>query len=151
MLLVFYLVDYSECKGTSKLDTFINFYNINIFKNREVKEEPLSAEEVNGIYKELYGAKEYFVNFIKKTISCEDKLYTSRVLIETYLLMKITYFLSDKFIILLILNVIIMYAPLEKNFPHFLFKCRMTFRQVIEGIIGLIECIIPKYEEKPNK
>ncbi len=115
--------------------------------NRGVKDEPLSPEVVNQIYKELYESKLYFTNFIKKTMSCEDKFYTIRVLIEIYLLMKITSFLNDKFIILLILNIIILYAPIEKHCPHFLFKCRMTFRQIIEGIIGLIDCLIPKYEE----
>ena len=118
-----------------------------LIKNRGVKDEPLSSEVVNQVYKELYETKLYFTNFIKKTISCEDKYYTIRVLIEIYLLMKITSFLNDKFIILLILNIVILYAPIEKNCPHFLFKCRMTFRQIIEGVIGLIDCLIPKYEE----
>ena len=118
-----------------------------LIKNRGVKDEPLSPEVVNQVYKELYETKLYFTNFIKKTISCEDKYYTIRVLIEIYLLMKITSFLNDKFIILLILNIVILYAPIEKNCPHFLFKCRMTFRQIIEGVIGLMDCLIPKYEE----
>ena len=91
------------------------------------------------------------MNFNKKTISCEDKFYTIRVLIEVYLLMKITSFLNDKFIILLMFNIVILYAPLEKNFPHFLFKCRMTFRQIIDGAIGVCECLIPKYEENNQK
>lgn len=61
--------------------------------------------------------------------------------------MKITSILNDKFIILLILNIVVLYAPLEKNCPHFLFKCRMTFRQIIEGAIGTLDCVIPKYVE----
>lgn len=91
------------------------------------------------------------MEFNKKIISCEDKFYTICVLIEVYLLMKITSFLNDKFIILLIFNIIILYAPLEKNFPHFLFHCRMTFKQIIEGVIGAFECLIPKYEENNEK
>ena len=92
----------------------------------------------------------YFKNFIKKTISLEDKLYTFRVLIEFYLLMKITSFLTDKCILFFILNIILFYAPLEKNFPHFVFKSKMTVTQIIEGVIVLITCLIPRYEE-PKK
>ena len=65
--------------------------------------------------------------------------------------MKITSSLNDKFIILLILNIVVLYAPLEKNCPHFLFKCRMTFRQIIEGAIGTLDCVIPKYVEENIK
>ena len=85
---------------------------------------------------------------MKKTISLEDKLYTTRVFIEFYLLMKITSFLSDKFIILFISNICIFYSIIDKKFPYFLFKCRMSVKQIIEGIIVLLICIIPRYEEK---
>ena len=85
---------------------------------------------------------------MKKTISLEDKLYTTRVFIEFYLLMKITSFISDKFIILFISNICIFYSIIDKKFPYFLFKCRMSVKQIIEGIIILLICIIPRYEEK---
>ena len=85
---------------------------------------------------------------MKKTISLEDKLYTTRVFIEFYLLMKITSFLSDKFIILFISNICIFYSIIDKKFPYFLFKCIMSIKQIIEGIIILLICIIPRYEEK---
>ena len=87
------------------------------------------------------------MNFIKKTISCEDKFYTVIILIQVYILMKIFSFFNDKFILYLALNIIILYAPFEKKCPHFLFKCRIALKQVIEGVIGLLECLIPKYEE----
>ena len=90
----------------------------------------------------------YFKNFIYKTISLENKLHTTRVIIEFYLLMKITSFLSDKFIFLFISNICIFYSVIEKKFPYFLFKCRMSIKQIIEGIIVLIICIIPSYEKK---
>ena len=62
--------------------------------------------------------------------------------------MKILSIFKDKFLILVVLNTIILYEPLEKNFPHFLFKIRINFRQIIEGIISLLDCLIPKYYEK---
>ena len=88
---------------------------------------------------------------IKKAISCEDKMYTILFLIQIYILMKITSWFNDKFIIYLILNILLLYAPLEKKCPHFIFKARMTFKQVIEGIIGLLFCLIPKYEDPKEK
>ena len=66
--------------------------------------------------------------------------------------MKIASIFGDKFIILFILNIIVLYAPLEKNFPHFFFKLRISLKQIIEGAIGFLDCVIPKYEEnKQNK
>ena len=65
--------------------------------------------------------------------------------------MKITSLLNDKFIIYLILNILLLYAPLEKKCVHFIFKSRMTFKQIIEGIIGLLVCLIPKYEDPQEK
>ena len=84
-------------------------------------------------------------------ISFEDKLFTTSVIIKLYLLLKISSFIGDKIILLFITNLCLFYAPLEKNFPHFVFKCRMSIKQIIEGILVLIQCIIPKYEEEPKK
>ena len=42
------------------------------------------------------------------------------------------------------------YAPIENYTDHFLFKAKMSVIQTIEGIIGIINCLIPKYEE-PKK
>ncbi len=46
------------------------------------------------------------------------------------------------------LNIILFYAPIEKKFPYFLFKSRMYLQQTFQGIFGLINCFIPKYEEQ---
>ena len=110
----------------------------------------MKNEEYNQLNKELYDFKNYFMNFIKMTISCEDLSYTIIILVEVYILMKIASFFNDKFILYLILNIIILYAPFEKRCPHFLFKSRMTLKQIIEGVFGFIECIIPRYEENTN-
>ena len=65
--------------------------------------------------------------------------------------MKIISILNDKIILLLIANICLFYSPLEAKFPHFIFKCRTAIKQVIEGIIVLFQCLIPKYEEKLKK
>ena len=130
----------------NKKETNLKFYSY--FNNRDAKEEPISEEKINESFKEFHSSVLYFKNFIKKTISLEDKFYTSKVLIEIYLLLKISSFLGDKIIILIFSNICLFYAPLEKKYPHFMFKCRMSIEQIIEGIIVSIQCIIPRYEEE---
>ena len=65
--------------------------------------------------------------------------------------MKFVSFITDKIVILLIANVCLFYSCLEEKFPHFIFKCRTSIEQIIEGILVLVPCIIPKYEETPKK
>ena len=88
----------------------------------------------------------------RKIVSFEDPIFTIKVLIYIYLLMKLAGLLGDRFILLIVLNIFIFYAPIEKKCPHFLFKSRMYVKQIIEGTVGIIECLIPRYEEgKPKK
>jgi hypothetical protein len=63
-------------------------------------------------------------------------------------LFKILPFLGGKIILFIFLNIIILYYPLETKCPYFLFKFRMSFRQIIEGILGLVVCLIPFNEKK---
>ena len=48
-------------------------------------------------------------------------------------------------------NICLFYSPLEKKYPHFIFKCTMSSTQIIEGIFVLVQSVIPKYEEEPIK
>lgn len=70
-----------------------------------------------------------------------------------YCIMKVINIINDKFLVLIILNVLIFYALIENYSDHFLFKAKMTVVQVVEGVIGLVECLIPEYKEtkKENK
>ena len=95
--------------------------------------------------------KNSFKNFIRNVISFENNLYTIEVLLGTYLLIKITSLLGDKFIILILLNAIIFYAPLENKYPRFVFRFVIFFQQLIEGILCSIQCLIPKYQEKTDE
>ena len=65
--------------------------------------------------------------------------------------MKIFRLIGDRLFILIIFNLFIFYSPIEKKFPHFLFVSRMYTKQVIEGSIGIIECLIPRYQEDKKK
>ena len=81
----------------------------------------------------------------------EDPFLTIKTLSYIYLLMKVTSLLGDRFILFVVLNIFIFYAPINKKCPHFLFVSRMTIKQVIEGTIGILECLIPRYEEAKIK
>ncbi len=66
--------------------------------------------------------------------------------------MKFARLVGDRFILLIVLNIFVFYAPLNKKCPHFLFISRMYIKQIIEGCFGIIDCLIPRYEEeKPKK
>ena len=93
----------------------------------------------------------YFKNYIKKTITFEDKVQTIRVLIEIFLIMKITSLLSPKILLCFISNLCIFYSLIDYKFPYFVFKTRMAIKQIIEGIIVLIICIFPTSEFKKQK
>ena len=93
----------------------------------------------------------YFKNYIKKTITFEDKVQTIRVLIEIFLIMKITSLLSPKIILCFISNLCIFYSVIDNKFPYFVFKTRMAIKQIIEGIIVLIICIFPTSEVGKQK
>ena len=65
--------------------------------------------------------------------------------------MKVSSWIGDKFILFVSLNIFIFYCPINKKYPHFLFISRMYIKQIIEGTIGIIECLIPRYEEDKSK
>ena len=88
---------------------------------------------------------------MKKTISLEDKINTSSLLIELFLLMKITSYFSDQMILLIFSIWCIFYSIIDKKFPHFLFMYRMSIKQIIEGIIVVIVCIIPNFEKSDKE
>lgn len=72
-------------------------------------------------------------------------------MIEIFLYIKLFLcFFRRKIFFTLIINIILLYAPIEENFPHFIFMIRMFIRQMIEGIVGVIYCLISKGENKNN-
>ncbi len=71
------------------------------------------------------------------------------MIIILYIIAKVINLFNEKFIAWIILNILIFYGPIEKKYPYFLFRIRMYIKQMIEGIIGLICCLIPSY--KVNK
>lgn len=82
---------------------------------------------------------------IHKIIDFEDYYYSIKKIFIFVIISKIINLFNEKFIILLFLNIIILYAPFKTNFSDILFKIRMYLEQTWQGIIGLISCLIPKY------
>ena len=83
-------------------------------------------------------------------ISFEDYIFTSFEIFKLYIIGIVMNKINEKFLLLIITNIIMFYAPIEKKTDHFLFKASMAVKQTFEGIFGLITCLIPKYEE-PKK
>ena len=65
-----------------------------------------------------------------------------------YVVSKIINWFNEKLLVWIALNVLIFYGPIEKKCPYFLFKSRMFLEQIFQGVFGLINCLIPKYEEE---
>jgi len=86
--------------------------------------------------------------FYQKIIEFKDPYYSIKMLIILYIISKIVNLFNEKFLAWIILNLLIFYGPIEKKYPYFLFKSRMFVQQIFEGIIGVICCIIPSYEQK---
>jgi len=78
---------------------------------------------------------------------------TIKTIIYLFLLKKVSSWLGDKIILLIVLNVFIFYAPINKKFPNFLFYTRMYIKQIIEGTIAILICFFPTFEKnkKPTK
>ena len=85
--------------------------------------------------------------FIYKIIEFDDYYYSLKKLFVVFIISKIINIFNEKFIFLIIINILMFYGPLEKKYPYFLFRSRMYLQQIFEGIIGLFKCFIPKYEE----
>ena len=54
---------------------------------------------------------------------------------------------SDKFLLWIIANLFLLYSPINKKYPDFVFNIWMSCKQIVEGVLGIIECVIPAYEE----
>ena len=67
------------------------------------------------------------------------------------ILSKIINLFNEKFIIMIVLNVILFYGPIEKRCPYFLVKVILIPQQICEGIFGIISCLIPQYEQPKDE
>ena len=103
--------------------------------------------EAEKIKESLFKGYSFLSNYIQKIILIEDLKYSFKELFKIYVFGKIINIFNEKFVLLIITNIVMLYAPIEDCSEHFLFKVKMSIKQIIEGVICLINCFIPKYEE----
>ena len=104
----------------------------------------------NLIKEKLHDEYSCLDKYLYKVISLEDWEYSLKELFKMYIIGKIINIINEKFLLLIITNIVILYSPIENITDHFLFKAKMAVKQTIEGILGILSCLIPRYEE-PKK
>ena len=109
-------------------------------RNTKTNEEGLKTELLK-VYLQIS-------TYVVSIVSLENYVYTCTELAKLYTFCTIINLFNDKFLLLILLNIVILYSQIEKKCNHFVFKGRMAVKQIIEGVIGVVACFIPKYEEK---
>ena len=123
---------------------YINYLLIKIILGRLFKLEENKEHKTYNYESEMKRYRERF----RKIISLEDPSSTIRTFVYIYSCLLLSILLGDKFILLLILNILIFYTPINNKFPNFIFNTIMTLKQTIEGILGILESFIPRYIDK---
>ena len=123
---------------------YINYLLIKIILGRLFKLEENKEHKTYNYESEMKKYRERF----RKIISLEDPSSTIRTFVYIYSCLLLSLLLGDKFILLLILNILIFYTPINNKFPNFIFNTIMTLKQTIEGILGILESFIPRYIDK---
>jgi hypothetical protein len=78
-----------------------------------------------------------------RIITFNNFLYTLTALIEICIFYSI-YIRTNGIIFCLILgNILIFYSPIDNRCPKFLFRIRMYIKEMIEGILVVLSCLIP--------
>ena len=123
---------------------YINYLLIKIILGRLFKLEENKEHKIYNYESEMKKYRERF----RKIISLEDPSSTIRTFVYIYSCLLLSILLGDKFILLLILNILIFYTPINNKFPNFIFNTIMTLKQTIEGVLGILESFIPRYIDK---
>ena len=123
---------------------YINYLLIKIILGRLFKLEENKEHKTYNYESEMKRYRERF----RKIISLEDPSSTIRTFVYIYSCLLLSILLGDKFILLLVLNILIFYTPINNKFPNFIFNTIMTLKQTIEGILGILESFIPRYIDK---
>ena len=123
---------------------YINYLLIKIILGRLFKLEENKEHKTYNYESEMKKYRERF----RKIISLEDPSSTIRTFVYIYSCLLLSILLGDKFILLLILNILIFYTPINNKFPNFIFNTIMTLKQTIEGVLGILESFIPRYIDK---
>ena len=117
--------------------------------------EYVSKETVQNIVIKIVKVRQQvigMVNSVNSIISTTSTSEAIHLIIELKLASIIINLFPDVFLFWIIINFIIFYGPIDKNFPNKIAYGLTCVRQTIEGVIGIVEALIPKYvEEKEEK
>lgn len=118
-------------------------------------EECQKKDEIDAKREEKQMKMKQFFEGVSKVIeeitSLQDPFKTIRFTLSIYFLLKFLSLLPMWFLYWIIMNISILYAPINKICPNFLFNGFIAVKQVLEGIFGIIECFIPRYVEEAKK
>lgn len=117
--------------------------------------EYVSKETVQNIVIQIVKVRQQvigMVNSVNSIISTTSTSEAIHLIIEFKLASIIINLFPDVFLFWIIINFIIFYGPIDKNFPNKIAYGLTCVRQTIEGVIGIVEALIPKYvDEKEEK
>ena len=78
-----------------------------------------------------------------KIIIFDNLLYTLTALIEIFLFYKLSKRINWIIFTMVLGNILIFYAPIYNRCPKFLFRIRMFIKEIIEGVLVVLSCLIP--------
>ena len=124
-----------------------------IIHSLKTEYEYVSKETVQNIVSEIVKVRQQVISMVTGVISTTSTSEAIHLIIELKLLSMVINLFPDAFIFWIIINFIIFYAPIDKMYPNKIAYGITCVRQVIEGVIGVIEALIPKYvdEKEPKK
>ena len=78
-----------------------------------------------------------------RIIIFDNLLYTLTALIEIFLFYKLSKRINWIIFTMVLGNMLIFYAPIYNRWPKFLFRIRMFIKEIIEGVLVVLSCLIP--------
>ena len=114
--------------------------------------EYVSKETVQKIVIEIVKVRQQVIAMVNSIISTTSISDAIHLIIELKLASIVINLFPDAFLFWVIINFVIFYGPIDKWYPNKIAYGLTCVRQVIEGVIAVIEALIPKYiDENENK
>ena len=114
--------------------------------------EYVSKETVQKIVIEIVKVRQQVIAMVNSIISTTSISDAIHLIIKLKLASIVINLFPDAFLFWVIINFVIFYGPIDKWYPNKIAYGLTCVRQVIEGVIGVVEALIPKYiDENENK
>ena len=117
------------------------------FYHTENKKEK-GQKGLKEIFKEIKEILFAILDNIYRIIFFKEFIYSLTAFVEIFLFYNFFKRINYILFCLFIGNIFIFYSPLDKQWPKFVFRCRMFIKEIIEGIICIIITLIPICERK---